>query len=277
MGSDEDPNGLGAMVRAVLDGLAGAGTEEVCARHGVAAADYARWREVFLAGGHEALARSADAQNAAGAPPAPPRPSTDMHPGRHLGTGVHPGVPAWLRQTRGEARAPVVVAIVAAMVLQSLLPDRLAIHPIWVLPALESAVLVALSVVNPVRMVRHNPAARAVGLGLVGLIVAANTFSGVRLVHAILSGHGAKDPVALFGSGTAIYLTNVVAFALLYWEFDRGGPVARAGAVDPHPDFLFPQMTEPQLTHPDWVPTFRTTSTSRSPTPPHSARRTPCR
>ncbi len=31
----------------------------------------------------------------------------------------------------------------------------------------------------------------------------------------------------LFLSGAAIWGTNVIAFALWYWEFDRGGPVAR--------------------------------------------------
>ena len=33
----------------------------------------------------------------------------------------------------------------------------------------------------------------------------------------------------------------MIAFALWYWEFDRGGPVARALARHPYPDFQFPQ------------------------------------
>jgi hypothetical protein len=47
-----------------------------------------------------------------------------------------------------------------------------------------------------------------------------------------------------------------VAFALWYWEFDRGGPFARAAGERPHPDFLFPQMATPEVTHPDWEPYF---------------------
>jgi uncharacterized membrane protein len=48
----------------------------------------------------------------------------------------------------------------------------------------------------------------------------------------------------------------VIAFALWYWEFDRGGPVARALAIKPYPDFEFPQMTSPELAPPSWEPMF---------------------
>jgi hypothetical protein len=150
----------------------------------------------------------------------------------------------------------VVLAIVVAIILQAILPDRLAVHPVWVLPTLEGAALVGLTLFNPLRMSRSHPAARTGGLALSVLIVVANAYSGARLIDAILGGHGVKDPTALFGSGASIYVTNIVAFALLYWELDRGGPVSRAAAADPHPDFLFPQMTNPDLTHRDWEPTF---------------------
>ena len=49
----------------------------------------------------------------------------------------------------------------------------------------------------------------------------------------------------------------MIVFGLWYWEFDRGGPVARARADKPYPDFLFPQMSSPaELTPPDWEPEF---------------------
>jgi hypothetical protein len=43
---------------------------------------------------------------------------------------------------------------------------------------------------------------------------------------------------------------------LWYWEFDRGGPFARRDARRPEPDFLFPQMSNPTITHADWEPLF---------------------
>jgi hypothetical protein len=45
-------------------------------------------------------------------------------------------------------------------------------------------------------------------------------------------------------------------FALAYWEYDRGGPAARAAGRNPYPDFLFTGMTMPNLVHPHWEPTF---------------------
>ncbi|MGX1763469.1 hypothetical protein ACWIG5_42350, partial [Streptomyces lydicus] len=49
---------------------------------------------------------------------------------------------------------------------------------------------------------------------------------------------------------------DVVVFGLGYWEFDRGGPGARANARKPLPDFLFVQMQNPELADPEWEPQF---------------------
>jgi uncharacterized membrane protein len=58
-------------------------------------------------------------------------------------------------------------------------------------------------------------------------------------------------------TGGVIWLTNVIAFSLWYWEFDRGGPVARAlNLKDKYPDFQFPQMVSPEMAPPDWEPAF---------------------
>jgi hypothetical protein len=57
-------------------------------------------------------------------------------------------------------------------------------------------------------------------------------------------------------SAGAIYLTNVIAFGIWYWELDSGGPLARAAATRPYPDFLFPQMTQHHLASKNWEPRF---------------------
>jgi len=57
-------------------------------------------------------------------------------------------------------------------------------------------------------------------------------------------------------TGGAIWLTNVIAFGVWYWELDRGGPAARAHATRQHPDFLFAQMQTPELAPDDWEPAF---------------------
>jgi hypothetical protein len=59
----------------------------------------------------------------------------------------------------------------------------------------------------------------------------------------------------LLFSGGAVWLTNVVAFGLAYWELDCGGPVARALATARRkPDFQFPQDENPELAREGWSP-----------------------
>ena len=164
--------------------------------------------------------------------------------------------PAWRRRTRGEARWPSVAAVAVAVVLQLLLPESLVLRPSWLLPGVELVLLVALLAANPVRIERGHPALRMLGLCLVGAMTLANAISGVLLIAHLLTGTGMTDARTLIGSAVAVYATNVIAFALWYWELDRGGPVARMEGVHQHTDFLFAQMTQPDVARPDWEPTF---------------------
>jgi hypothetical protein len=67
-------------------------------------------------------------------------------------------LPAWLRPTAGENRIPVALAILAAAGLQLLLsPQYTLIHPRWLLASLEIALLVTLTVLNPLRLTRYTP------------------------------------------------------------------------------------------------------------------------
>lgn len=164
--------------------------------------------------------------------------------------------PAWRRVTPGEGRWPSVAAIVVAISLQVVLPDRLILHPRWLLPGLEVGLLALLVVANPVRLERRHPALRVAAYALVAAMTAANTGSAVLLVDRLLTGRAGDNATVLIGSGAAIYGTNIVAFALWYWELDRGGPFARAAGEQQHTDFLFPQMTQPDASVTDWEPTF---------------------
>lgn len=165
-------------------------------------------------------------------------------------------VPAWLRATSPENRLPVVAAILVAVVLQLLLPDRYGMHPHWLLPALEVVLLVILTVINPVRLERSTRFGRAASIGVVAVITVDNALSAAALDYSILTGHAGQDAAGLLASGAAIYATNVIAFGIWYWELDRGGPFNRTAGLQPYPDFLFPQMSDPHLAPPDWEPQF---------------------
>jgi hypothetical protein len=166
-------------------------------------------------------------------------------------------VPAWLRPTRGERRWPITVAIIAAIVLQVLLPPRLTEPlPRWLMPALEAALLIGLTIGDPVRVERGGAMRRIASIVLILLLSAANAISAGLLVRAILIGKAGAAAGPLFASGASIWGTNVIAFGLWYWEFDRGGPIQRVAGVSRHPDLMFPQMASPQLAPPDWEPHF---------------------
>jgi uncharacterized membrane protein len=200
----------------------------------------------------------------------PPLPQMPEHvPGLHWKTGALPG---WLRKTEGENRWPATITVLVAIVLQVVIPDRYALHPRLLLPILEGVLLLALIAANPVRLQRAHPAIRAGSLALTVLMAVANFASVVFLIDQILR-HHASNATALLGGGVDIWITNIIVFSLFYWEFDRGGPAARAEGTRPYPDFLFPQMMDPSKAHESWEPTFVdylylsfTNSTAFSPT-----------
>src|SRR5258708_37760485 len=168
----------------------------------------------------------------------------------------HVVVPAWRRVTEGEPRWPVSLAVVAAIAMQLALPQRLALLPRWMLPGLALALLVGLITANPRRIDRESPRLRATSMTLVGILTLANIISAGRLIVGLIRGTEGADAGPLLLIGGAIWMTNVIVFALWYWEFDRGGPVARAHAHRHHPDFLFPQMQAPEFATDDWEPGF---------------------
>jgi hypothetical protein len=145
--------------------------------------------------------------------------------------------------------------MIVVIVLQLLLPDRLAVGPTWLLPSAEGALALALLIANPVRLERDTALIRRMSLVLVALISFGNGMSVLFLIHSLLT-RATNDAGALLASGGEIYLTNIVAFGLWYWELDRGGPLARAAAERVTPSFLFAQMTAPDVAAPGWRPTF---------------------
>ena len=165
-------------------------------------------------------------------------------------------VPAWRKVTDGEHRLPVALAIAAAIALQLVLPGRLAISPSWLLPALEGLLAVALIVANPRRINRTSTLLRAASVSLIALISLANAYASAKLIDDLIHGRNSDNASILLGRGAAVYITNILVFALWYWEWDRGGPVARAHGERAHPDFLFPQMASPKLAPHDWKPNF---------------------
>ncbi|MDX1891037.1 hypothetical protein [Mycolicibacterium sp. 050158] len=174
----------------------------------------------------------------------------------HLASGAGHRVPSWLKPGDPENRWPVLIAILAVVVIQRAIPLQYTVLPRWPLIIMELLLLVVLLMINPVRLSRQTTFGRWASLGLTAAITIDNTASAVVLAKRILSGEVSNDAAVLLGGGAAIFVTNVIAFGIWYWELDRGGPFARREGRQPYPDFLFPQMTAPDKAKPDWRPTF---------------------
>ncbi|HEY4418287.1 MAG TPA: hypothetical protein VGN22_02145 [Pseudonocardia sp.] len=163
--------------------------------------------------------------------------------------------PVWQQINDGESRWPVTVVVSAAVAMQLALPSNVSLPNRWIIPSLEGAIAIGLIAANPRRINRISTSLRVAAIGLIGLMSLANCWAAVRLVRHLIHGT-AGDAPTLLSTGAAIWLTNVIAFAMWYWELDRGGPAARANAVRDWPDFLFVQMQNPDSAPRDWQPAF---------------------
>ena len=164
--------------------------------------------------------------------------------------------PAWRRVTAGEHRAPVTLAVLAMIALQTRVPEQFSIFSWWVLPALELGILAALMLANPGRIGASGRVLHGLSLLLIAIASLANGWAAVVLVVGLVHGTEGRDAPTLLATGGNVWVTNIVVFALWYWDLDRGGPGARARAEQDDPDFLFAQMTAPDIAHPDWEPRF---------------------
>jgi uncharacterized membrane protein len=179
------------------------------------------------------------------------------------------------------------IAILAALALYITLPPRLTIGPVWVAPVLVLALLVPLSVLAP-RRHAETRRMRFWGILLIAIVNFFNIVSIVLLINGFF--HPARhvelnSAGALLRHGTQVWVTNILVFALWFWELDGDGPEVRAHATAAtefrNADFLFPQMqlsiagsAEPlPCVDPKWKPQFFdylylafTNSTAFSPT-----------
>jgi uncharacterized membrane protein len=146
------------------------------------------------------------------------------------------------------------LALLVAVLLFFVLPPKLTIGPNWPLPVAETLVLLALFTTG--RRGRVVKRRREIALGLMLVAAAANLTALGLLAHYLLVGGEARG-ADLIGGGAVIWLTNLLLFAVMYWELDRGGPLRPAHTRVPvAPDFLFPQMTADRWTRPGWKPGF---------------------
>jgi hypothetical protein len=159
-------------------------------------------------------------------------------------------------RTGPEHRWPVVAFATVIILIWLVLPEELQFVPRWVVPAMAVLFLVPLIVVNPARLDTQTRWSRWLGVGFAAGLAVVNQGHIVLLIHQLINGEASGPSVLLVA--LAVWITNVIAFAIVFWELDDGGPVARRvlGVNDEAPqDFLFPQQASERLAQ-GWNPVF---------------------
>ncbi len=182
--------------------------------------------------------------------------------GRHTHTGH-----GTRKDKQGENRLPPTIAILAAIVLYALLPGSLQLGPRLLVPIVEGVLLVGLIVTNPRRFTRETPWSRPASLALTAIVIGTNLTALGLLIHNLLNSK-AEQAGSLLLAALQVWATNVIAFALVFWSLDRGGPVARTQLPRdelPLADFRFShdedrdtidEVRKGSSESSDWVPTF---------------------
>jgi hypothetical protein len=148
------------------------------------------------------------------------------------------------------------IVVVAGMYVA--LPGRYRFLPVWVVPALLIGLSALLVIGDPGRIDRQKTWLRIVTGTVIAVMTVANLAAGVRLVLDIVHNNSvyASDATALLAKGGVVWVTNVVAFGLWYWNLDRGGAAARAHHPQQNPAFVFPEMQHTEYVPTSWVPRF---------------------
>jgi len=156
--------------------------------------------------------------------------------------------------------------VVVAATAYAALPETLLVVPRLVIPLVELALLVALIWTNPRRLVRESRWSRAVSVALSGVVILTN-LAALAMLVTMMSSSSTVGP-SLLVSGMQVWLTNVIGFGLLFWELDRGGPVARRKLRRdemPPADWRFSQdenddavveVAATASTRSGWIPTY---------------------
>ena len=162
-----------------------------------------------------------------------------------------------------EPRWHAALAIAVALLLYVTLPAKIIVGPYWLLPLLVVGILVPLLIVSP-RRKTEDRILRGASIVNIAILNVFNLWTiALFFLYELSQQHRrALNGRELLTVAVQIWLTNVIVYALWFWETDAGGPAAR-GHLDfeanpKQADFLFPQMAlAPNLQRKlRWRPSF---------------------
>ena len=158
---------------------------------------------------------------------------------------------------RDESRWPPALAILVVLLLLAAIPGHVHVLPVWV------SYVAALAILTPMVVVAVTTGnilwlrIERTMIVLLAVVYVANTIAELADMIGLIALHpSGGNAFSLLSTAAAIWAVNVLAFSLLYWQIDSGGPYARASKSGAKPDWVFPQPATPEDLPPDWRPLF---------------------
>lgn len=148
------------------------------------------------------------------------------------------------------------LVMLGAIALQLLLPEKYVFGSRYLVIAAEILLLIAMSFTTPKERIFRSISRRINVFLLIGITGVTNTYALIEVAAKLLQAGKVQNGRELVLTALNIYLTNIIIFALLYWEMDGGGPGQRLATVKYEQDFLYPQNQNDEYRHPRWRPTF---------------------
>ncbi len=146
-----------------------------------------------------------------------------------------------------------VIGTLAIGLLYLALPERLTFGPNWLLLALEVFLLAPLIFTWMIGRPLRHITIRLLALALLAVVTLGLALSIAYLVRDITL-PSFKHANILLSSAALLWSTNILVFALWYFEIDGGGPHQRIHLGHQAADFLFPQQVDGNKT--GWTAQF---------------------
>jgi uncharacterized membrane protein len=123
---------------------------------------------------------------------------------------------------------------------------------------IDGALLVALIVGDPGRIDRRSDRMRFLSVALVAVLALSSLLATYFLIGDLIHGGTETNSATdLLEAGAIVWISNNIAFSLLYWQLDGGGSAART--LDwprRRVDLAFPQDLNPAVAQETWIPRY---------------------
>jgi len=154
-----------------------------------------------------------------------------------------------------EPRWPVILQLLALVSIATL-PARIRLMPHWLSLTLTAVlllpmvgVLVSRGGLRWLRLERWSTLAFCAFAETMVLLSLRHIIAEMLKSPAVFTGR------QLLASSVTAWATNVVAFSVVYWQLDRGGPEARANRLGKKAEWAFPQASGSDAEALEWLPT----------------------